>query len=289
MDQLKGISLDAGCQSVLMLHGLGANSLELTRLAKDLHGQGLSVRVPDIEGYCHASACTHWQHWVEQAQEQLWAMRKRFETVSVVGISMGATLALQLAQRETLTSVVMLAPALAYDGWAIPWYQPLISLSQWIPWANKYEYKEREPFGIKNNETRAMIKRMMSLGSVSEIGGDTLSLEHLKQGRRLIEYTLDNVDAVDSPSLIMHAVDDESVHIRHAEAVHQAIQSFQKEMVYLSDSYHMITVDNERETVHQETSRFIKKMVNHELNRQVFEIPGVISPELRRYLKKQSS
>jgi carboxylesterase len=286
-DQFKGIALDAGCQSVLMLHGLGANSLELTRLAKDLNSQGLTVKVPDIQGYCFDSRCTTWTHWMEQVQSLLWEMRKQYETVSVVGVSMGATLALQLAQREALTSVVLLAPALAYDGWSIPWYQSLMHLAPWVPFGDRYEYKERDPFGIKNDETRAMIKRMMSLNSVSEIGGETISLDHLRQGRRLIDHTLDHLSEVSSPSLIIHAVDDESVHIRHAEAVHEAIQTSQKEMIYLSDSYHMITVDNERETVHQETSRFIKKIINHELNRQEFEMPGVISAELRRYLKKQ--
>jgi carboxylesterase len=216
-------------------------------------------------------------------------MRKRYETVSVVGVSMGATLGLMLAQREPLTALVVLSAALSYDGWAIPWYQFLMDWTQWIPFSDIYQYKERDPFGIKNDETRAMVKRMMKLDHISESGAETLTLASLKEGRRFIQATLQNMADIDSPTLIMHAVDDESVHIRSAERVFEQIKSLHKEFIYLGDSYHMITIDNERETVHQETTRFLKKMVNEALDRKAFDVPGVLSPELRRYLKKQTT
>jgi carboxylesterase len=281
-----GIALQAGDQGVLMLHGLGASSLELTRLAKDLHEQGFSVRAPDLQGYCYGTPAEPWQNWMEQTQEHLWEMRKRYETVSVVGVSMGATLGLMLAERESLTSLVVLSAALSYDGWAIPWYQFLMDWTQWIPFSHVYKYKERDPFGIKNDETRAMVKRMMKLDHISESGAETITLASLKEGRKCIAATLSNIGDIDSPTLIMHAVDDESVHIRSAERVFDQIRIHQKEFVYLGDSYHMITIDNERETVHQETTRFLKKMVNERLNRKAFDVPGMLSPELRRYLKK---
>ncbi len=284
-----GIALHAGDQVVLMLHGLGASSLELTRLAKDLHDQGFSVRAPDLQGYCFGTPNQPWSSWMAQTQEHLWDMRKRYETVSVVGVSMGATLGLMLAQREPLTALVVLSAALSYDGWAIPWYQFLMDWTQWIPFSDIYQYKERDPFGIKNDETRAMVKRMMKLDHISESGAETLTLASLKEGRRFIQATLQNMADIDSPTLIMHAVDDESVHIRSAERVFEQIKSLHKEFIYLGDSYHMITIDNERETVHQETTRFLKKMVNEALDRKAFDVPGVLSPELRRYLKKQAT
>ena len=124
---------------------------------------------------------------------------------------------------------------------------------------------------------------------ISESGAETLTLASLKEGRRFIQATLQNMADIDSPTLIMHAVDDESVHIRSAERVFEQIKSLHKEFIYLGDSYHMITIDNERETVHQETTRFLRKMVNEALDRKAFDVPGVLYPELRRYLKKQAT
>ena len=50
----------------------------------------------------------------------------------------------------------------------------------------------------------------------------------------------------------------------------------------------MITVDNERETVNQETVRFLKKTVNDALDTPAFDVASILSPELRRMLRKRT-
>ena len=65
------------------------------------------------------------------------------------------------------------------------------------------------------------------------------------------------------------------------------LKTRQKDFIYLGDSYHMITVDNERETVSLETARFLKKSINDTLGMPAFEVPSVLSPELRRALRKR--
>jgi len=271
---------------VLMLHGLGANSTELVRLAKDLHGHGFTVAAPNIQGYCFGSPIASWREWLTEVQTRYWALQKEHASVSVVGLSMGATLALALVQREDLTSAVFLSPALAYDGWAMPWYQFLSKFAAWIPFAGLYKFHEAEPYGVKNQEMRAMIKRAMQKDHLSESGVDVLPVQYLLEGQRLIQDVEDNIEDVTCPSLIIHAIDDETVHIRNAEWLYKHISSTDKGMHYLGDSYHMITVDNERETVSQETARFLKRSVNQAVGRDVFDLPPVQSAELRRYLRK---
>jgi hypothetical protein len=46
----------------------------------------------------------------------------------------------------------------------------------------------------------------------------------------------------------------------------QHISSASNEMIYLGDGDHMITIDNERETVVHETERFIKRPLNASLS-----------------------
>lgn len=282
------IDLVGGDHCVLMLHGLGANALELSRLAKDLHQAGLSVFAPNIPTYCFGSACGTWQDWVEQTQQYVWDLRKRYASVSVVGLSMGATLAMVLAQRERITSMVLLSTALAYDGWAIPWYSFLLNIADWLPFAKSYRYAEAEPYGIKNPEMRAMVKRAMSKDHISESGADYLPFENVSQGRLLIREARAHVHRIDCPTLFIHAADDETVHMRNAEWAYHHIASEQKEFLYLGDSYHMITVDNERETVNQETARFLKKTINDALDSPAFEVASIQSAELRRLLRRRS-
>jgi carboxylesterase len=282
------IDLVGGEHCVLMLHGLGASPLELSRLAKDLHTAGFSVFAPNIPNYSFGTECGDWQDWVTQAEQYLWDLRPHYTTVSVVGLSMGATLSMALAQRESLTSMVLLSTALAYDGWAIPWYSFLLNFASWLPFASRYRYAEAEPFGIKNPEMRAMVKRAMQKDHISESGADYLPFKYVSEGRSLIREARANVRQIDCPTLFIHAADDETVHMRNAEWAYENIRSATKEFIYLGDSYHMITVDNERETVNQETVRFLKKTVNDALDTPAFDVAPVQSPELRRLLRKRA-
>jgi carboxylesterase len=281
------INLDAGEHCVLMLHGLRSGPLELARLAKDLHGEGFSVFSPIIPNYSFGSSCGTCAQWVEHVQEVLWSLQKTYKTVSVVGLSMGATLAMVLAQREQITGLVLLSTALAYDGWAIPWYSFLLNFSRWIPFASRYRYAEAEPYGVKNPEMRAMIKRSFAKDHISEVGADALAFSYVSQGKLLIKEAKANVDAVECPVLFIHSADDETVHLRNAEWAYDHVASKDKDFICLGDSYHMITVDNERETVNQETIRFLKNAVNSSLDEPAFDVPTIQSAELRRALRKR--
>ena len=282
------IELEGGEHCVLMLHGLGASPLELSRLANDLNTAGFTVFAPNIPNYSYGTECGDWQDWVQHAEQYLWDLRPRYTTVSVVGLSMGATLSIALAQRESITSMVLLSTALAYDGWAIPWYSFLLNFANWLPFASRYRYAEAEPFGIKNPEMRAMVKRALQKDHISESGADYLPFKYVSEGRALIKEARENIASIDCPTLFIHAADDETVHMRNAEWAFERISSATKEFIYLGDSYHMITVDNERETVNQETIRFLKKTINDALDTPAFDVAPIQSPELRRMLRKRA-
>jgi carboxylesterase len=279
------LHLHAGEHVALLLHGMGANILEVERLGKHLYGAGLSVYAADIQGFCHGSPAASWESWLEQAVGHVHRLKQEYTTVSVVGVSMGATLALAIAEQEELDCLVLLAAALAYDGWAMPWYRFLLELLPIVPFKHRYSYRESEPFGVKNPEARAMVRRALSADQVSEVGGESISLKHISEGRRLIAHVRRHISQVETPSLLMHAIEDETVSIGNAEWVYQHISSPSKDMIYLGDCYHMITIDNERETVMHETERFIKRTLNASLPTPAFDLPPLLSRELRRLLK----
>ena len=280
--------LQGGESCILMLHGLGANEMELQRLAKDLHGSGFSVMVACIEGYTHDTPSQNWSVWVDQVLAQIWELEKKYTTVSVVGLSMGAVLAMVAAQRHPrpLAGLVLLSAALAYDGWSMPWYRFLLNFSNWLPFVNSYRMKESEPYGVKNEEMRASIKAALKSKDITESGVGEIRFDLIKQGQLLIREARANAHLIDCPTLVVHAVDDEVVHIRNAEWVYRKINSEEKEIIYLGDSYHMITIDNERETVSQETTRFLKKSVNSQLDKPLFDVAPIKTSHMRRLLRK---
>lgn len=272
-----------------MLHGLGANSLELAGLARYLHQNGFTVHAPHIEGYSFGSSPKTWDNWLRQAQQHYWALKSRCETVSVVGLSMGATLTLMLASVERPTSIVLLSACLAYNGWAIPFYSSLLRIAPFVPFLQKYRFAEAEPYGIKNDEMRARVKRALTQDHIAESGADALSYKQISQGLRLADDIWRHLKDVHAPALFIHAADDETAHPKSIERALPLVSSKIKRLHLLGDCYHMVTVDNERDTVNHETCMFLKQQVNAALEVPAFEMPPIAVPELRRLLRQGAS
>ena len=270
---------------MLLIHGLAGSSLEVARLGQILQQSGLAVLMPNIPGFAYGSPMSGWQSWVEAVRGHLQTLELAYATVSIVGISMGATLCMEIATRDDVAAIVLLAPATAYDGWAIPWYRFLLPIARYLPFRNIYRYVEAEPFGVKNVTMRAAIKKMLEDRHASEAGGESISFDQLAEADALIAHVLPRIDMINDPLLIMHAADDESVHPRNAQYIFDRVSSADKELIFLGDCYHMITVDNERDTVFYETELFIKRSINAKLKRTVFDVPQNMTRSLDRLAK----
>lgn len=280
------LRLDAGPHGILMLHGLGANSLELAGLARFLHQNNFTVYVPHLQGYSFGTETTAWQDWVKEAQKHYWDLKARCETVSVVGLSMGATLSLMLASLEQPTCIVLLSACLAYNGWAIPFYSFLLRVAPYAPFLQKYRFAEAEPYGIKNEEMRARVKRSLEHDHIAESGADALSYKQISQGLKLADDIWDHLEDIHAPALFIHAVDDETAHPKSIEQAMPLLSSKIKRLHLLGDCYHIVTVDNERETVNHETCMFLKHQINASLENPAFEMPPISVAELRRLLRQ---
>ena len=275
--------------AVLLLHGLAGSSLEVARLAQVLQQSDFAVLAPDIPGFAYATPECGWQSWADTARAHLRDLKSRYRTVSVVGVSMGATLAMEIATHEDVTSLVLLSVALGYDGWAAPWYRSLLPIARYIPFHQRYRYVETEPYGVKNPALRAMVKKMLNDRAQSVVGGESISLNQLLEGDALIRHVRGRVNLISDPVMIMHPIEDESVHPRHAQHVFDHVSSEDKEIIFLGNCYHMITVDNERDTVYYETEMFIKRCVNNFLERAVFDVPQKMTRSLDLLAKRMQA
>jgi carboxylesterase len=83
-----------------------------------------------------------------------------------------------------------------------------------------------------------------------------LCLPAIHEAELLIKAVKKSLPKVISPALIMHAVEDDVSSPRSAEFVAKHIGSRTVETILLHNSYHMLTIDNEREKVAAETIRF---------------------------------
>lgn len=275
--------------AVLLLHGLSSSPLELRYLARYLQKEGFTVCAPVIEGYSAGSPLQIMERWVEGAVREYDALAARYERVSVCGLSMGGALALRLIrERPSAQSLVLLSLTLSYDGWAIPWYRFVLDLAYYTPLRHRWSYREAEPFGLRNEALRSKIARAMQRNAFSEVGPSTISLPALHEALRLARSARKELGSIENDALIIHAIDDETSNPRNPRYVIDHLGSAFLRTVWLDDSYHMITSDNEREIVARETALFLRES---EVARGSQDAQGqpVVSKALARRLRQLAS
>ncbi|MEQ1555243.1 MAG: alpha/beta hydrolase, partial [Gallionella sp.] len=138
----------------------------------------------------------------------------------------------------------------------IPWYRFLRYVGYYTPARYLYTYREREPFGLKNEQLRKWIAREMAHKDSTIVGASKLNLPAIQEAERMIAQVKKSLPKVTAPTLVIHAEEDEISSMRNPRYVMAHIGSQRKELVVLHNSYHMITVDNDREQVASDTLRF---------------------------------
>lgn len=264
---MKTIEYPGGSHAVLALHGLLGNPLEMQFVGKKLQRAGYTVVIPLIEGYGYSSGqdksfnTTDCERWYQEVQSQFEALKSKYQSVSVTGLCIGAVLALRLAidHSDEIAALSVLATTLAYDGWSIPKYSFLLPLAYYTPARYLYTYKERYPFGLKNKNLRNWIEREMKVSHSSAAGASRLSAEGIFQAHRLIKQVKKKLDQVRTPTLIIHAEEDDVASTKSADLVEAKISSSVRKKIILHDSYHIITLDNEKELVAAETIAFFNQ------------------------------
>lgn len=266
---MDAITLQGGEHAVLLLHGLQSSPAELQPIAKRLHQAGYTVHVPHIQGYGFMPgdtprSVTRWQDWHEKALAEFRTLKKEHKTVSVGGLCIGATLSLSISAEleDEVSALTLLATTLWYDGWSIPWYRFLRYIGYYSPVRYLYSYREREPFGLKNEQLRKWIAREMSHKDSSIVGASKLNLPAIQEAERMIKSVKASLHKITAPAIIIHAEEDDVASPRNARYVAEHIGSKKIESVMLHNSYHMITVDNDRERVASETIRFFNSLHN---------------------------
>ncbi len=264
---MNATTLKGGEHAVLLLHGLQSSPAELQPIAKRLNQAGYTVHVPHITGYGFKPgdtprSVTHWQDWHAKALTEFRLLKQQHSTVAVGGLCIGATLSLSIAAElgDEVSALTLLATTLWYDGWSIPWYRFMRYLGYYSPVRYLYSYREREPFGLKNKQLRKWIAREMSHKDSSIVGASKLNLPAIQEAERMIRAVKNSMHRITAPAIIIHAEEDDVASPRNARYVAEHIGSKHVEQVMLHNSYHMITVDNDREQVASDTIRFFNTL-----------------------------
>ena len=260
----EGIYLKGGSDAVLLIHGLTGTPTEMRFVARRLNAEGFTVWVPRLRGHCRSEADlvrTGWRDWYAGVEDALLRLHATARRVFVGGLSMGALLSLRLAHkcRHLVSGTALYSTTLFYDGWSIPRARFLLPLILKSPFARRYRFVEAYPFGIKDERLRDTIVSRMTRGDSGAAGFAATPGLSLIELRQLIARVKRDLPLIATPTLIVHARDDDMTSPRNADYVAKRLAGPVRQ-VMLDDCYHMITIDKQREEVAQQTANFFRSL-----------------------------
>ena len=275
---------------VILIHGLTGSPYETWYLAKFLNRKGYSVLCPRLANHgepLEVLKKTTWQQCYQSVREAFLAMKPTYEPGAIFasGLSVGALLALLLADEfpDKIFGVSCLSPTLFYDGWNSTRFRHLLPLAYFTPLKNFFYFKEEPPYGIKNETIRQRIHEFYNQASLEDMkevaryGYPFYPLTLLYQLHLLVKYFKKKLPQIQTPVQLIQAKEDDMTSVKNSQYIYDRIKSEKKEMFLLYDSYHVITADQEKETVARQMQRFFDEISEDVRQKRKQQPCGLIS------------
>lgn len=238
------LKLTGESPGVLFLHGFTGQPYSMKPWANYLHEKaGLAVSVPRLPG--HGTSWqemnrTGWQDWYAEALRSLRQLQAEHDQVFVMGMSMGGTLSLRLAEEhgDSITGLVLVNPSVfttRLDRFALPILRRVMG-----------GYP-----GITND-----IKKPGG----DEKGYDKLPLNAVASLQEFWGVVKRDLASVKVPVQIYTSVDDHVVETENSEYILEHISSIDRHQEMLQDSYHVATLDNDAEQIFQGSLEFVQRL-----------------------------
>ena len=260
-----------GKDAVLLIHGLTGTPAEMRYIAKNLLKQGFSVACPQLAGHCGSVGDlkrSKWQDWFKSMAVAFEALKKEHKRVFVSGLSMGALIAIKIAEEkgERVDGLGLLSTTFFYDGWNIPRLKRnlLLPFVLYTPLQYFMSWEETPPYGIKCERTRALVHAVLQNRDAmasEKVGIFNTPAVVIKESTRLIKSARRALPKVFSPTLIVHSTEDDMASVKNAHLVAKRISSRKVETFLVDDTYHVLTLDKRKNDVALRMGEFFKKCV----------------------------
>lgn len=255
-----------GSVGVLLIHGLGGTPVEMRFVAIGLARAGYTVHCPQLAGHCGSFEdlrATGWRDWYATVVAEHARLRQTCKKVIVGGLSIGAVLALHLAaeQPNDVHGAALFAPTLKLDGWGVPWYSAFFNLVRDRRLADLVTFSERQPYGIKDPRVRALVMAAVNSGDSSKAGQLANPGRVMLEMRWLVDTVKAELGSIRQPTLIIHPREDDRASLSNAAFLQGALGGIVDTCV-LDDSYHIVTIDRQRDLVLQRTIAFARSITH---------------------------
>ncbi|KUO77526.1 MAG: hypothetical protein APF77_13840 [Clostridia bacterium BRH_c25] len=220
---------------VLLIHGFTGTPSEVRILGEFLRDKGYTVRGILLKGHGTTPEDMkkyNYRDWIRGTVEGYKSLKQECDEVFAVGLSMGGLLSLYLARNYDIRGAATLSAPIRLHG------------------------KSAALAFIERN-LRTYILRNPEKKDINIISYDRSSIKSIRNLFKLIRYVKVNLKYIEKPVLIVQSYGDRTVSPLSANIIYNSIGSRDKSIIYLHNSGHVVTCDNEKEQVFEEVYSFI--------------------------------
>lgn len=239
----KPFTFNGGKRAVLLLHGFTGNSADVRMLGRFLEKNGYTCHAPVYQGHgvppeeLLKYSPDDWWEDVNKAYKLLQNMGH--DEIAVAGLSLGGVFSLKLAYSVPVKGVVpMCAPMYLRSEERL--YQGVLE------YARGYKKMEGKTFEQIEQEIAELEKQNLK--------------ELIQQNSKLIEEVKGNIDMIYAPIFIVQARNDNMINPESANVIYNEVQSANKTMKWYEHSGHVITVDKEKDQLHEDVLQFLNSL-----------------------------
>ncbi len=224
----------------MLCHGFTGMPGSMRPWGEALAAQGLTVRIPLLPGHgtrWQDANKVLWQDWYGVLEDTVEEVKSRCDSVFVMGLSMGGTLTIRLAElREDLAGIVLVNPSL-FTTRKDAKLLPLV----------RYFLPAMPPVG---ND----IKKP----GVSEPAYPKVPVKGAYQLSQLWKYANADLAQISAPMLVLTSRDDHVVEPANSERLMALAGSADKKQIWLENSFHVATMDNDLPLIIEESLTFVR-------------------------------
>lgn len=240
----KPFTFEAGKRAVLLLHGFTGNTADVRMLGRFLQKKGYTCHAPLYKGHgvppeelVKTSPDDWWQD-VLNGYDLLQEMGH--EQIAVCGLSLGGVFALKLGMTKPVAGIVpMCAPMTMKDEKTL--YQGVLDYAR--------EYKRREK--KSEEQIEAEMKHFQPMETLTKLRAE------------LVMKVRNQLDYIYAPIFVVQARHDQIIDPNSATIIYENVESEKKYIKWYEHSGHVITMDREKEQLHEDIFQFFEQLEWH--------------------------
>lgn len=240
--QPKPFTFEGGDKAVLLLHGFTGNSADVRMLGRFLEKKGYTCHAPHYKGHGVAPeelVHTGPEDWWKDVMDGYQLLKDRgHESIAAVGLSLGGVFSLKLGYTVPIKGIVPMCAPMYIKSEEVM-YEGVLEYAR--------EYKKRE------GKSEDQIQQEME-----EFKKTPMNTLNALQG--LISEVRDSIDMIYAPTFVVQARNDHMINTDSANIIYNNVESPVKDIKWYEESGHAITLDKERDQLHEDVYQFLESL-----------------------------